>query len=192
GSSVLIAGNLPELEQGYMPVCLNSNFNTTIPDYIITDPYSYFFTSPIASGIYVNNSPIIKINYLLNNFNYKLIFFYKGVALYQFNSILSPELYGYLNETVSSVVQKSTGMSYYNVSLVAPGCYNLTLKGLSGKNNLSLLTKNNEISVIGKGNNFIKIRSNSYFSNIKIYLSLNSITVIKQELELKQYSANSR
>jgi uncharacterized membrane protein len=192
GSSVLIAGNLPELEQGYMPVCLNSNFNTTIPDYIITDPYSYFFTSPVAIGIHVNNSPIIKINYLLNNFNYKLTYFYKGVALYQLNSVLSPVIYGYLNENSSSVIQKDKGISYYNVGLIAPGCYNLTLNGLSGKNNLSLLSLNKEISVIGKGNDFIKIRSNSYFRNIKIYLSLDSITVIKQELELKQYSANSR
>ena len=104
GSSVLISGNLPELEQGYVPICLNSNFNTTFPDYIITDPYSYFFTSPIASGIYVNNSPIIKINYLLNNFNYKLTYFYKGVALYQLNSVLSPVIYGYLNENSSSVI----------------------------------------------------------------------------------------
>ncbi len=97
-----------------------------------------------------------------------------------------------MNENSSSVIQKDKGISYYNVGLIAPGCYNLTLKGLSGKNNLSLLSLNKEISVIGKGNDFIKIRSNSYFRNIKIYLSLDSITVIKQELKLKQYSANSR
>ena len=192
GSSVLIAGNLPELEQGYTPVCLNSNFNTSMPEYIITDPYSYFFTSPVASGAQLNNSPIIKINYLLNNFNYRLTYYYKGDALYQYRSISSPEVYGLLNETVPSVVQKGGEMSYYNVSLIAPGCYNLTLKGLTGKNNLSLELGNKQISVIGKGNNFIRIKANSYFSNIKIYLSLNSLKVVKQELELKQYRANSR
>ena len=192
GSSVLVSGNTPEFLQGYKDVCLNSNFNASMPEYLVSDPYSYFFTSPIAYGITSNNTPLIKINYLLNNENYHLLYYYKGDAVYKYNSYSNTEVYGYISENISTSFSFQNGLLFYNIALLAPGFYNLTINKTLYQNATQLESQYKQITVIKQGDNYLNIKVSSFMKNIRIYLSVNKLTVERQQLVLSQYAPMNR
>lgn len=192
GSSVLVSGNMPEFLQGYKAVCLNSNFNQTEPNYIVTDPYSYFFNQSISVGIPQNNSPIVKINYLLNNLNYHVKDYYKGDAIYTLDAVSKPNIQGYINYTSLLPRIENNNSLCFSAPLIAPGSYNLIFNGSLQNNTLSVSFNSSYITLKEPLSNGFILKSTGFIQNLKIILKVNSLTGLKGYMEIEQTGAFSR
>ncbi len=173
GSSVLVSGNLPQLMQGFNPVCLNENFNKTLPKYIPVDPFSRFFLIPAAEPGLSNNSPIVKVNYLLNNYNYGIVNYFKGMTVYELNSG-TQVLHSQENYMQAKLLANGSNNFTTRISILVPGSYTFVLGNGPSQNNVSL-TSNDKGLIITKGSNdTYEATTDSYLSAVSLNININS------------------
>lgn len=168
GASVLVSGNLPQLMQGYNPVCPYEDFNITFPHYIPVDPYSRFFTQHVYGPQFQNCSVIGKVNYLLSNFHYGFVNEYGGMAIYALNSNVSSIAVHNSNVSVSSTIFNNSSL-IASVPILPPGEYRISLPHSFG--NISNVYVMNEsyghvVSSHVQGSNFT-FSSEGYIQNLK-------------------------
>ncbi|MGP6220334.1 DUF2079 domain-containing protein [Caldiplasma sukawensis] len=172
GSSVLVQGNFPEFFQGYDYICPGTDYNITVPQYIITDPYSYLFYNSVTcvNGV---QTPIKSVNYLLNHFNYGIVYDYEGAELYELNYSLPPVSVHYYNRNITGsniLFYGNSGQSIlyldFNAGYFIPiGTFNICVY--------------NSTSLIYSGN----YSFNSYVTDLKINMNFKSVytLVIRQK-----------
>ncbi len=190
GSSVLVSGNLPELMQGFNPICTDSNLNHTLPQYIPVDPYSRFFTYPPGS----NNSPVVKINYLLNNFHYGFVNAFEGMIVYELNlnktSINQPNL----NYALKPVLLKDKS-SEITIPFISPGSYTLTIpKTIHNMSQIKILNGDyGNITCTKLQSHYFTFTSLSYITTLKVmFTSEQDICAIVPLLNLSATELVSR
>jgi uncharacterized membrane protein len=168
GSSVLIQDNMPQLAIIYNWTLPDFLKNGTYPDYIITDPYSYFFDHYSVYNPLYNQTMIQVFNMLFSTGKYSVYAESYGMILLKINYHGSPIMFTPFTMNVPGSA---------NISFIAPGNYKV--ENASENATLQIIYNGSMIMSVKAGSSF---HIAEYLTGLKIILK-NSATA-----EIVQYS----
>jgi uncharacterized membrane protein len=168
GSSVLIQDNMPQLCIGYNWTLPDFLKNNTLPEYIITDPYSHFFYNYSVYYPPYNQTMISLFNIFFMRGLYGIYAEYKGIILLKLNYSGSPLIF--------EPISMNLTVAKNNIQFLPPGNYSI-----SSQDNvyIRILTIDNKIIYEGPAKGYFSL--NIYYSDIKIEKIGNGIVRILQE-----------
>lgn len=153
GSSIMIQNNMPQLTAGYnwqLPDFMEKGF---VPQYVVIDPYSYYFTHYSAAYHHLNTTMLDAANNYTASGNYSIEYSLGGVVL--LNRSASQHISGFVplrfNESLVSGVQyyyllnnSNPAATFYSNSLpfIIPGQFEFTVSG-----SLNVSADNSSLSV---------------------------------------------